>query len=71
MKPEDKTITGTESATGDDRPVVQTESGVDPGRRNFLSGAGALGVAAAMPLVIAPRWARAAKWPERSRADGF
>jgi len=30
MKPEDKTITGTESATGDDRPVVQTESGIDP-----------------------------------------
>jgi len=51
---------------GDDLPAVQTESGVDSNRRNFLSGAGALGAAAAMPLVIAPRWARAAKWPDRA-----
>jgi len=55
VKPEDRTSTGAESAAT-----------VDERRRNFLSGAGALGAAAAMPLVIAPRWARAAKWPERS-----
>jgi len=55
VKPEDRTSTGAESAAA-----------VDGGRRNFLSGAGALGAAAAMPLVIAPGWARAAKWPERS-----
>ena len=66
MKPENKTIPGSESATADDRSVVRTEARLDPGRRNFLSGAGALGAAAALPLVIAPRWARAAKWPERS-----
>jgi tripartite-type tricarboxylate transporter receptor subunit TctC len=44
---------------------VTAQSGIHAGRRQFLSGAGALGAAAALPLVIAPRWAHAAKWPER------
>jgi putative tricarboxylic transport membrane protein len=68
MEPEDSATPRTESAAEGERPDVQSTSevaAVDPGRRNFLSGAGALGAAAAMPLVIAPRWARAAKWPER------
>jgi len=39
---------------------------VDSGRRQFLTGVGALGAAASFPgLVIAPGSARAAKWPER------
>ncbi|MCG6875904.1 MAG: tripartite tricarboxylate transporter substrate binding protein [Betaproteobacteria bacterium] len=66
MKPEDKRISGSVSATEVDPTADQTESTVDSGRRSFLSGVGALGAAAAMPLVIAPRWARAATWPDRS-----
>lgn len=38
---------------------------VDSRRRHFLAGVGALGAAASLPLVLAPRSARAAKWPER------
>jgi putative tricarboxylic transport membrane protein len=64
MRPEDRTPSGTASAAASDQPVAQSPE-VRAGRRQFLSGAGALGAAAALPLVIAPRWARAAKWPER------
>jgi len=66
MKPADWTAPGTDSAPGDDQDDAQSVSGVDSGRRHFISGAGALGAAAAMPLVIAPRWARAAKYPDRA-----
>jgi len=38
----------------------------DQGRRRFIAGAGALGAAAALPLGIAARPARAAKWPDRA-----
>ncbi len=37
----------------------------DPGRRRFIAGAGALGAAAALPLGLGARAARAAKWPDR------
>jgi len=65
MKPEDSSIPGTDSDVEEGRPDVANASELDRARRNFLAGAGALGVAAAVPMVLAPRWARAAKWPER------
>jgi putative tricarboxylic transport membrane protein len=64
MKPEDRTPAGPQSTAERDQPSAHPPE-VHSGRRQFLSGAGALGAAAAIPLVIAPRWARAAKWPER------
>jgi len=65
MKPEDSSIPEIESDVEEDRTRVRSATEPDRGRRSFLAGAGALGAAAAVPLVIAPRWARAAKWPER------
>jgi tripartite-type tricarboxylate transporter receptor subunit TctC len=64
MRSEDTQSTGTDSAAESDQAVPESHE-VHAGRRQFLSGAGALGAAAALPLVVAPRWARAAKWPER------
>jgi len=37
----------------------------DPRRRSFLTGVGALGAAASMPMLLSANPARAAKWPER------
>jgi putative tricarboxylic transport membrane protein len=61
MKPEDRIST----AAAESEQPISPSTKVHAGRRLFLSGAGALGAAAALPLLIAPRWARAAKWPER------
>lgn len=66
MKPEDRTVPTIESAAGDDQNAGGTAPELDPGRRNFISGAGALGAAAALPFVMAPRRARAEKWPDRA-----
>ncbi|MGB8434506.1 MAG: tripartite tricarboxylate transporter substrate binding protein [Burkholderiales bacterium] len=66
MNPEDRTVPTTESAAGDDQNAGGPASEFHTGRRNFISGAGALGAAAAIPLVMAPRWARADKWPDRA-----
>jgi tripartite-type tricarboxylate transporter receptor subunit TctC len=45
----------------EDTPIVCA----DPRRRRFLAGAGALGAAASMPMLLAAGPARAAKFPER------
>lgn len=46
----------------DDEPSIVC---ADPGRRSFLTGVGALGAAASMPMLLGAGPARAAKWPER------
>jgi tripartite-type tricarboxylate transporter receptor subunit TctC len=67
MKRNDPTSSENASVDTDDRALSgASDSTVDTGRRTFLSGAGALGAAAALPLVIAPRWARAEKFPDRA-----
>ena len=44
----------------DDEPSI-----IDPRRRSFIGGMGALGAAASMPMLLSAGPARAAKWPER------
>lgn len=66
MKPRDRKTRGTDSTASDIQDAVQTVPPVGTGRRKFISAAGALGAASAMPLLIAPRWAHAAKWPDRA-----
>ena len=66
MKRNDTTPLGNASEGKEERSTRAGEPAIDGGRRTFLSGAGALGAAAAMPLVIAPRWARAQKYPDRA-----
>jgi len=45
--------------------AAQSATDVDPSRRHFMAGVGALSAAASLPLVLTAGPARAAKWPER------
>lgn len=48
-----------------DSGFPESKSEVYAGRRQFLTGVGALGAAASLPLFLASGITRAAKWPER------
>ncbi|OGA40511.1 MAG: hypothetical protein A3G24_18405 [Betaproteobacteria bacterium RIFCSPLOWO2_12_FULL_62_13] len=48
-----------------DSAFPESKSEIDSSRRRFLTGVGALGAAASMPIVLAPGIARGARWPER------
>jgi len=45
--------------------IVQSNAEVNEGRRHFLTGVGAIGAAASLPLAVTSKSVLAAEWPER------